>query len=101
MTLALGLRLAAEDRGSMSCLAGVGAHIPGLVLSARECQRNVVLDGCAQRCAGRIFEHLEITPFVHLVLTEEGFKKKHGVGPDPDDIERAHAITLARLEGGA
>ncbi len=98
VTHELAVQLSMEGRGSMSCLAGVGAHLSGFVLSARECDRAVVIDGCAQGCAGKIFEHLDIRPQVHFVLTAEGFKKKRGQRWTPEDVARARELLLERIE---
>ena len=37
--------------GTMFCLAGIGAHLSGFVVSARDAEEMLVLDGCALACA--------------------------------------------------
>ena len=41
----LGSSVDSRRREEMTCLAGVGAHIPGFVVSAKDSERLVVLDG--------------------------------------------------------
>jgi uncharacterized metal-binding protein len=82
----------------MSCLAGVGAHLSGYVVSARDCDQLVVLDGCPQRCAAKIFEHVGIEPDVYLLLTEHGFKKRHGVPVLAKEVQRARQVVLGMMK---
>ncbi|NMB76489.1 MAG: zinc-binding protein [Myxococcales bacterium] len=101
LTNSLALRLARESVGTMSCLAGVGAHLSGFVVPAKDCERLVVLDGCEHRCALKTLEHVEAKPHVYLNLAELGFVKKHGVLADEAELERAHALAIDRLKGFA
>ena len=101
LTNSLALRLAREGIGTMSCLAGVGAHLSGFVVPAKDCERLVVVDGCEHRCALKTLEHVEAKPHVYLNLTEHGFVKKHGVLADEAELERAHALATDRLKGAA
>jgi uncharacterized metal-binding protein len=97
ITNELGMRMTRDGVAKMSCLAGVGAHISGFVVSARDCDQLVVLDGCPQRCAFKVFEHLGIKPHVYLTLTEHGFEKRHGAFPLPEEVERARALVVAKI----
>jgi uncharacterized metal-binding protein len=97
LTNSLALRLAREGVGTMSCLAGVGAHLNGFVVPAKDCERLVVLDGCEHRCAWKTLEHVQARPRVYLNFTEHGFVKKHGVLADEAELGRAHAIVEALL----
>lgn len=101
LTNSLALRLAREDVGTMSCLAGVGAHLSGFVVPAKDCERLVVLDGCEHRCALKTLEHVEAKPHVYINFTEHGFVKKHGVLADEAELERAHGLAIDRLKGAA
>ena len=101
ITNELALRMTREGLGAMSCLAGVGAHLSGFVVSAKDCDQLVVLDGCPQKCAAKIFEHVGIKPHVYLMLTEHGFKKRHDVPALPEDVDRARGLVLAQMKGSA
>ena len=91
------LRLASDGVGKMSCLAGVGAHLSGFVVSAKDCDKLVVLDGCDQNCALKTFEHVEIKPHVYVNLMENGFVKRHGVPVKEEEIEEAYALVMDRI----
>ena len=39
-----------EGLGTIYCLAGIGAHIPGMVESTRSADRVLVIDGCSVAC---------------------------------------------------
>ena len=43
--------------GRIYCLAGIGAHIGGMVESAKGAKRIVALDGCQVACAKKTVEH--------------------------------------------
>jgi uncharacterized metal-binding protein len=90
-----------EGIAKMSCLAGVGAHISGFVVSARDCDQLVVLDGCPQRCASKVFEHVGVKPHICVTLTDHGFEKRQGVPVMPEEVERARELVVAQMKDGA
>ncbi len=73
--------------GRIYCLAGIGAHIDGMVESARGAKRIVALDGCTVACAKKTIEHagLEVTDWI--CVTEEGISKSHNLLLDEEEIE--------------
>ncbi len=97
LTNDLALRMTREGLGKMSCLAGVGAHLSGFVVSARDCDRLVVLDGCPQRCAAKILEHVDVKPHLYVLFTEHGFEKRHDMPVQPEEVERARELVVQRL----
>jgi uncharacterized metal-binding protein len=99
LTHSLALRLTREGRGTMSCLAGVGAHLSGFVVSAKDCERLVAIDGCDGRCALKVLEHVEARPHACVNLTDHGFVKQHGVPTTEAELERAHELTTDRPRG--
>ncbi len=101
LTNDLALRMTREGLGKMSCLAGVGAHISGFVVSAKDCDQLVVLDGCPQKCAAKVFEHVGIKPHVYLLLTEHGFKKSHGAPVLLEDVDRARELVVRQMKATA
>ena len=72
-----------EGSGAMSCLAGVGAHISGFEVSARDCDQ---------------FEHVGIKPHVHLLLSDYDFKKRQGAPVSPEEVERALTLVLSKMK---
>jgi uncharacterized metal-binding protein len=57
-----------------TCLAAIGAHVPGFVISAQNADENLCLDGCSMLCARKTLEHIGVTPRSY-VLTEMGLEK--------------------------
>jgi uncharacterized metal-binding protein len=98
ITNELALRMTREGAGAMSCLAGVGAHISGFEVSARDCDQLVVLDGCPQRCAAKVFEHVGIKPHVHLLLSDHDFKKRKGALVSQEEVDRALTLVLSKMK---
>jgi uncharacterized metal-binding protein len=73
--------------GRLYCLAGIGAHIEGMVESAKSAERIVAVDGCQVACAKKTIEHagLEVTDWI--CITEEGISKSHSLLLDQEEIE--------------
>lgn len=94
----LAIKLTREGFGKMSCLAGVGAHISGFVVSAKDSQRLVAIDGCDLHCALKVLQHAESNPHLHLTLTECGFVKKHGAAVSEEELERAFALAVKGIQ---
>ncbi len=73
--------------GRIYCLAGIGAHVNGMVESARGAKRIVALDGCQVACAKKTIEHAGLTVTDWICLTEEGISKSHQLLLEAEDIE--------------
>ncbi len=73
--------------GHIYCLAGIGAHIDGMVESARGAKRIVALDGCQVACAKKTIEHAGLTVTDWICVTEEGISKSHRFVMDEEEIE--------------
>ena len=52
-----GRAIAKCGKAKMFCLAGIGAHIPGMIESAKAAARIVAIDGCPAMCAKKTLEH--------------------------------------------
>ncbi len=66
-------------KGSMFCLAGVGAGIGGMVQTARDADLNVVIDGCPVDCAKKVFDNAGLSNYRHVRVTDLGIEKVKGV----------------------
>ena len=53
----VGRAIAKCGKAKMFCLAGIGAHIPGMIESAKAAGRIVTIDGCPVLCAKKTLEH--------------------------------------------
>lgn len=65
--------------GTMFCLAGLGADIPGMVQTARDADLNLVIDGCPVDCAKKIFDRQGLTNYKQIKVTDLGIEKVKGV----------------------
>jgi uncharacterized metal-binding protein len=83
----LAQRLMERGVGRMGCLAGVGGHLPNMVMSAQSADEVIVLDGCQMGCALRIIEQAGAKASIHLVATEIGLAKKNGKRYTEDEVK--------------
>lgn len=72
------LRLDHAGDAEMSCIAGVGGGVPGLVRTARAGRPVVAIDGCQMHCARHCLANAGVTPTEHVRLYERGLKKRKG-----------------------
>ena len=93
------MNLDIEKVGHIYCLAGIAAHINGMVESAKSAKRIVALDGCEIACAKKAIEHAGLTVTDWICVTNEGISKNHEFMMDLDEIgliERRTKESLAR-----
>jgi len=69
------VQLTREGVGEIFCLAGLAAHIPQMVETARQAERVCVVDGCSLQCARKTVEHAGIAVTDHLDLSREDLPK--------------------------
>jgi len=67
-------KMAKNGTAKMFCLAGIGAHVPGMTESAKAGVKLITIDGCAVSCAKKTLEHAGFTP-VAFNLKDLGFEK--------------------------
>ncbi len=72
------LRLDHDGVAEMSCIAGVGGGVPGLVRTARSGRRIVAIDGCQMHCVSHCLDNAGVVPAEHVRLYERGLKKRKG-----------------------
>ncbi|HEY7983627.1 MAG TPA: putative zinc-binding protein, partial [Ktedonobacterales bacterium] len=99
----LALRLDRAGAAEMSCIAGVGGGVAGLVRTARGGRRILALDGCVLKCVAACLANAGVVADAHLVLSEYGVKKRKHADFDPVEARRiyqaqalpaAHALHL-------
>jgi uncharacterized metal-binding protein len=88
-------RLDAEDKAWMSCLAGIGGRVSGLMANAAAAPVLIAIDGCPQDCARKTLELAGFTNVKHVRVTDLGFKK--GKAPATEEAIRRVAETAAAL----
>lgn len=68
-------RLDADNVAWMSCLAGIGGRVSGLMASADAAPMLMAIDGCPQNCAQKTLQLAGFSNVKHLRVTDFGFKK--------------------------
>jgi uncharacterized metal-binding protein len=68
-----------SGQGTMFCLAGLGAGIPGMIQRAKDADVNLVIDGCPMDCAKKVFEKAGVTNFAYVTVTDLGIEKVKGL----------------------
>lgn len=80
------LRLDHAGEAEMSCIAGVGGGVPGLVRIARSGRPIVAIDGCQMHCASHCLAKADVIPTEHVKLYENGLRKRRGQFYDEQTI---------------
>ena len=81
------VQLTEERVGNIYCLAGIGAHIEGMIESARSAKRIVAIDGCSVACARKTIEHAGLKVTDWICITEEGISKNHDFQLGSEEID--------------
>jgi uncharacterized metal-binding protein len=88
------IELAKEKVAGFFCLAGVGAHIKGMVKSGKEADLMISIDGCPVQCAAKTLQHAEIEPAIQIIVTELGIEKSHDILGD----EKGCSIVVEKVK---
>jgi uncharacterized metal-binding protein len=86
-------RLSADGTARMSCLAGVGARVSGLVASAAGASALLAIDGCPQDCARKTLAMAGFPAIKHVRVTDLGFSK----GQSPADAAAVARVVQAAV----
>ena len=78
--------LTEDGVGTVFCLAGIGAHVPGMIESAKSAKRIVAIDGCSVECAKKTLEHAGLTITDYVDITKEGITKNKNFKLSQQDI---------------
>jgi len=90
-----GRLLNSEDKAWMSCLAGIGGRVSGLMANAAAAPALIAIDGCPQDCARKTLEQAGFTNIKHARVTDLGFKK--GKSPSTPEAVRKVADAVIGL----
>lgn len=97
----LALRLDREGVAQMSCIAGVGGNVPGLVRLARQAAERgrpiLAIDGCALACTKGCLGQRGLAPSEHVVLADSGVRKRYRTDFDPDEANRLYVGLVGRV----
>ncbi len=79
----------------MSCLAGIGGRVSGLMANAAAAPALLAIDGCPQDCAKKTLELAGFANVKHVRVTDLGFKK--GKTPATEETIRKVAVAATTL----
>jgi uncharacterized metal-binding protein len=91
------LDLNQKQFAQMSCIAGVGGKVPGLVKIARSGRKIIALDGCHLHCVKSCLSEVGVEADVHLTLADEGLKKTKYNEVQQDEVSRWSDLIIARF----
>jgi len=87
----LAIRLDRAGLAEMSCIAGVGGGVTGLVRTARSGRRILALDGCVLACVKACLAQAGVEPDRHLVLADYGVRKRKHADVDQEQASQVYA----------
>lgn len=90
----LALRLDRAGEAEMSCIAGVGGGVTGLVRTARSGRRILALDGCVLKCVSACLSNVGVAADRHLVLSDHGVRKHKHAGFDAAEADRLYVAEI-------
>jgi uncharacterized metal-binding protein len=93
------VELTMEGFGKMFCLAGIGAHLPGFIQSAKDAPVLVAIDGCPVGCTRMTLEHAEVPVKNYLVVTEQGVEKGKDLNLKREDIDKVKTAVKSEVSG--
>ena len=85
----LAIRLDRDGAAEMSCIAGVGGGVTGLVRTAQSGRPVLALDGCVLACVSACLAGAGVSADIHLVLSDHGVKKRRHA-----DFDQAQAADI-------
>jgi uncharacterized metal-binding protein len=84
----LAIRLDREGLAEMSCIAGVGGGVPGLVKTARSGRPVLAIDGCPMACVRACLALAGVQANEHILLSDFKVRKLKHADFDPDQSGR-------------
>jgi uncharacterized metal-binding protein len=93
-------KLTVDGVGKMSCLAGIGGRVKGIMEIAKSATTILVIDGCPLHCGRNTMENAGFTKFEHVCLADLGMEK--GKTPATDEavakVVSRGKVRLGRLK---
>lgn len=90
----LALWLDRESLAEMSCIAGVGGGVQGLVRTAQSGRPILALDGCVLHCVAACLARAGVTADTHLVLSDYGVRKRRHADFDQEQAREVYAAQI-------
>lgn len=76
--------------GKMSCLAGIGGRVSGLMASTECASKVLAIDGCPLNCAKKTLKLAGFAGFAHLCLADAGFQKGQSPATSENTLKVVH-----------
>jgi uncharacterized metal-binding protein len=92
-----GVKLTQEGMGRFFCLAGIGAHVSGMIESTKAGNMLVAIDGCPVACAKKTLEHAGFNADEYVQVTDLGIEKDHNLNPLTHDVEKVTNHLASRI----
>ena len=92
-----GVKLTQEGMGRFFCLAGIGAHVSGMIESTKAGKILVAIDGCPVACAKKTLEHAGFNIDEYVEVTELGIEKNHDLNLLTPDVEKVINHLASRI----
>mgnify|MGYP003562203243 CR=1 FL=1 len=83
-----GVKLTQVGMGRFFCLAGIGAHVSGMIESTKAGKVIVAIDGCPVACAKKTLEHTGFNIDEYVEITSMGIEKNPNLNPLTSDVEK-------------
>jgi len=92
-----GVKLTQDGMGRFFCLAGIGAHVSGMVESTKAGKMLVAIDGCPVACAKKTLEHAGFNIDEYVQVTDLEIEKNHDLNPLTPDVEKVTNHLASRI----
>ena len=86
----LAIRLDRNGLAEMSCIAGVGGGVPGLVKTARSGRSVLAIDGCPMACVRACLAQVDVQADAHILLSDFKVRKLKHADFDAEHSERIY-----------
>lgn len=88
-----------KEEARMCCITAVAAESKAHVDIARRARKLIVINGCANRCASKVLERLNIPYDYEITISKEGVEKIPTLDFNMEDVHRiAEKIAKEALE---
>jgi uncharacterized metal-binding protein len=89
-------QLTTDGAGKMSCLAGIGGRVKGIMDIAKSATTILVIDGCPLHCGRHTLENAGFNKFEHVCLADLGMEKGK-TQPSDENVAKVVRLSTARL----
>ena len=90
----MALWLDLEGEAEMSCIAGVGGGVQGLVRTAKSRRPILALDGCKLACVSACLARVNVIANVHVCLADYGVKRRQHADFDLEQASKVYRLEL-------